>query len=1008
MRMFLDHLGGPSWISFGLTAAAKATVLLMTAALAGLILRRHSAAVRHLLWAAALLGALAMPIVSRFVPSWPVALSVPPTISFEKAAEVTPTPTAASRPGLNRGLSKGVMPDGDIPASAPRSPVEPAPGDRWGWLVIVWASGAAVGVLPLVVGLLNLGLIARRASPVGEPEWTELARTLSDRLGLRRGVRLVKSSVSTMPMTWGWLRPVVLLPCDSEGWPEERRRVVLLHELAHVKRLDCLTQQLAQLSCAVYWFNPLSWWASTRMMVERERACDDLVLLSGSRPSEYAGHLLALAKEQGGGRGVGMAAVAMARGAKLEGRLRAILDARETPRGLDRRTVASGLLAAGAAVVSLAGLRLKAETDGRPSPPETGRMTVRGRVLDGEGMPVAGARAVVLATLFRPLTSSYENTIVKGQGLADDRGRFRLDLPRVPDGDKTLVVTAPGLGAGFDDLSGPDEGETTIRLGDEQVVRGRLIDLQGLPAAAVAFRVSALWGRRPVLSGLLVTTPLNDPLPPWLGPLRTDAQGRFTLRGLPRDAEVTLQVRDDRFALQDLRIATGHEETAKEMVLAVAPPHLLEGRVTFGDSGQPAAGARLHVIGYQTPMTIQSFDRIEGRTGPDGRFRISASVAHHYGIVVDPPAGSPYFLRSLTPDATEGARQEIDVTLERRILVRGRIHESNSGRPVAGAVVVYRPKRKKNPLFKEDLFATGGYRELSAVSGVDGSFRIAALPGQGHLLVKGPNPDFIPVGTSEGELDYDPPGGARLYPVGLLALNLDASAKAADVSIPLRRGVALEGRVVGPDGQTVPGGAIYSEVVDSAGFEFDFSGLPIQDGRFILRGIDPEKTISAFAFDAERQLGASLQLSVPLDGRPLTVTLHPCGTARARFVDRSGKPLSKVMLSEPRFGLELAVRLSSSGDARDRADNFATTLVENIDRGRYQTLGTDGQGRVTFPSLIPGATYRVMAGEGGWVVKKEFVAEAGKMVELSEITVMSQGEKPEGSKRAQDHEGTKP
>ena len=81
------------------------------------------------------------------------------------------------------------------------------------------------------------------------------------------------------------------------------------------------------------------------------------------------------------------------------------------------------------------------------------------------------------------------------------------------------------------------------------------------------------------------------------------AQGRFTLGGLPRDADLTLQVRDDRFALQDFRIATGHEESAKETVLPLAPPHLLEGRVTFGDSGRPAAGARLHVVGYQSPST---------------------------------------------------------------------------------------------------------------------------------------------------------------------------------------------------------------------------------------------------------------------------------------------------------------------------------------------------------------------------------------------------------------------
>ena len=238
-----------------------------------------------------------------------------------------------------------------------------------------------------------------------------------------------------MPMTWGWLRPVVLLPSDSVGWPEDRRRVVLMHELAHVKRWDCLTQQFAQVSCAAYWFNPLSWWASMRMMEEREKACDNLVLLAGREPSEYAGHLLALVRERRSQRGVSMAAVAMARGANLEGRLRAILDPRATPRILSHWTAAAVLLVAGTVVVSLAGARLNAdvtEVTAQPAASGPGRMTIRGRVLDAAGEPVAGAGAVVLATLFRPLTYSYENTVVKGHGLTDDQGRFRLDLPRGP------------------------------------------------------------------------------------------------------------------------------------------------------------------------------------------------------------------------------------------------------------------------------------------------------------------------------------------------------------------------------------------------------------------------------------------------------------------------------------------------------------------------------------------------------------------------------------------------
>ncbi len=247
-------------------------------------------------------------------------------------------------------------------------------------------------------------------------------------------------------------------------------------------------------------------------------------------------------------------------------------------------------------------------------------------------------------------------------------------------------------------------------------------------------------------------------------------------------------MRDDRFAAPGPpNRRPGPEGDVKGVVLPLAGGHLLEGRITFGDSGQPAAGARLHVVGYASPTTTESFDRIDGQTGSDGRFRISASVAHHYGIVVYPPEGSPYFLRRLARDATDEPRQQVDVTLERGILVRGQVRELNTGQPVAGAIVVYRPKRKNNPMFKEDLIATG-YHELSVVSDADGLFRIPALPGLGHLLVKGPNPDFIPIRTSEGELEYDVPGGARLYPVGLLALGLDATAKVSYVSIPLTRG----------------------------------------------------------------------------------------------------------------------------------------------------------------------------------------------------------------------------
>jgi hypothetical protein len=146
-------------------------------------------------------------------------------------------------------------------------------------------------------------------------------------LGLRRPVLLLRAGGAVMPATGGLLWPSVVLPSSADGWPDDRRRAVLAHELAHVKRFDCLTQALAQVACALFWWHPAVWYAARRLRVERERACDDLVLGTGTRASDYAAHLLEIARAHRGSRLAAPALVSMARPSHLESRLLWVLDA---------------------------------------------------------------------------------------------------------------------------------------------------------------------------------------------------------------------------------------------------------------------------------------------------------------------------------------------------------------------------------------------------------------------------------------------------------------------------------------------------------------------------------------------------------------------------------------------------------------------------------------------------------------------------------------------------------
>jgi beta-lactamase regulating signal transducer with metallopeptidase domain len=376
-----------------LEATGKSFVILAAAFALAFLCRRSAAATRHFIWLAAMACVLALPLANAWTPRWnspawvgklfkaqPVRLDVAGLSQSGQRGDTVVEDTRSEEKiltGGNRGKGgKELVGSADdhpfeqhtATLSSRRLDTTSAKTFDWCRLVLPgWAAGVVLVLVMCMERRWRLWKIERAARPVTDPEVLGLRDSVLRELGLRRRVRLLETGQPLMPMTWGFWRPAALLPAEAANWERERLRLVLRHELAHVRRGDCLTQALAAVVCALYWFNPMVWLAAARMRVERERACDDVVVALGqTRASDYAGHLLEIARQLSAAP---RAALPVARRSGLEQRLRALLDGGNHHRGLTRRAAVSVAFALAVCLVALAGWRAAAGTqDGEVSP----------------------------------------------------------------------------------------------------------------------------------------------------------------------------------------------------------------------------------------------------------------------------------------------------------------------------------------------------------------------------------------------------------------------------------------------------------------------------------------------------------------------------------------------------------------------------------------------------------------------------------------------------------------
>jgi TonB family protein len=398
-------------VDIPLDLVLRSSLIVFAALVAAAVLRRRSAALRHWVLAIGIACGAAVPVLQLALPSWsvPHLVGAPERPANTEVAVVTeirlpgmatPVPVA--------GVGVGPRFAASHPGSFPLRSL----------LAGAWLAGAMASLSLLVVGMRRVARIAAAARPVLPGRLTAIASEIERELGLGRPVVLLESADATTPMTWGAARPRIVLPASARGWSEERARLVLRHELAHVARGDWLFQMLAEVVRAGWWFNPVYWIACSRLRAESERACDDTVLNSGIRAVDYASHLLEIAR--GATPRPPRPVIAMARGSSLEGRISAMLNASISRRPLRHAARLATLAAFAAVTVPLAVAQVHVSS-------------FTGIVLDQTDRRIPGAEVVLSDTSNR---ARYEIT-------TDSAGSF--EFVALPGGDYELSVQLPGF-----------------------------------------------------------------------------------------------------------------------------------------------------------------------------------------------------------------------------------------------------------------------------------------------------------------------------------------------------------------------------------------------------------------------------------------------------------------------------------------------------------------------------------------------------------------------------------
>ncbi len=645
--------------------------------------------------------------------------------------------------------------------------------------------------------------------------------------------------------------------------------------------------------------------------------------------------------------------------------------------------------------------------------------TVNGVVVDAQGQVVAGADVFAFGYQRQSCPFPKVPSLELGRGTTDRTGAFSFKSGTMADTSHQLCVIAHGYGTKFVDIDPDgkllDVGK--IVLPAERKIRGKVVGPDGKVAGQVTIEVRSL-----ISDGYTINW-FGSPRPGVkLRPLttKTAEDGTFELRGIPTDAiKIWIRIDDERFALYERGTQVGLRQqegiialdggVEKPVEIRLSEPIYVTGVVSRKDTGAALSKAWVGVTFSDIEVAADSHSAaIWAQTDERGRYRVRcgpwASRVHVYAFA---PPGTPCPDWSAGPVEVPKDKAEIDlpVAMPVGILVRGKILDRGTGRPIGHAGYVHILRREKpQTISRDDALRTYWSNEYHyRYSAADGTFEQPVPAGEsGVILVKAPDSAYVSQLTSCGEILSGKHGPWWSVVEGVAEVETKSDAKGLTLDIPLTRGVTAEGTVVGPKGEAVIRGVVFTatplQTHSQQYYGEEEWDRPIKDGRFAVEGCDPSAPIELYFFDPEHQWGTTVRFDPKVQaGKPLKVTLEPCGSARVRCLDPKNRPVTasdSAMAIQSSTALVLGFRAS---DPKTLAMAFPQNFyfgrpAGTLDPKRYEKLAPNKDGAVVFPSLIPGAPYKwvtahtngVFAGPPSGIA---VIVKSGATADLGDVTV---------------------